>query len=461
MKTDLFERLSLYIFLCFLTISFCAKTFASVEIGSQKKSWVDSIVQPVSFDNGRIEMKAGLESRYRFEYRDDFNFNDSTYEDDAINLFRNRLNLDMKVKPFDNAKSIRIFTEGQEAHSFAESSLDKTNAFTDQFDLRQLFGEMDSPFEKIPATVKVGRQELIYGDGRFIGSPDWSNVGRVFDAVKAVYHPRDWFQFDTFFAQVVSVRKDTPDTAAHHDNLDGMYSTLKPFKDQVLDTFLFIRHDRNNEIQGERPGELGQLKEYTMGNRFKGKKWNFDYGTEYALQFGSRAHDSIAAWAFHQEAGYTFAKVWASPRFYAEFNHASGDRNPSDGQFNTFDNLFPSNHDKYGFMDLVGLKNINDIRIGNSLKPHSRLSLISDFHWFFLDAKESPWFSDNGGVLRAANPNANTQLGEELDLLANIKITEHLNLLIGYGHFFAGPFTRDTGANDDANFFYTQTTFKI
>lgn len=104
---------------------------------------------------------------------------------------------------------------------------------------------------------------------------------------------------------------------------------------------------------------------------------------------------------------------------------------------------------------------MNEILIGNSIKPHSHLSFISDFHWFFLDAEESPWFSDNGSVLRAANPNASTQVGEEIDLLANIKITEHLNLLIGYDHFFAGPFTRDTGANDDANFFYTQTAVKI
>lgn len=102
-------------------------------------------------------MKAGPESRYRFEYRGDFNLNNASYEDDALNLFRNRLSLDNEIKPWENATPMRLFTEGQEAHSFAESSLDKTNAFTNQLDLRQLFGEIERPFPKIPVSVKVGR----------------------------------------------------------------------------------------------------------------------------------------------------------------------------------------------------------------------------------------------------------------------------------------------------------------
>ena len=431
--------------------------------GSLLKSFdssLDQLGKPYAFANGHLQLKVGGQSRYRFEYRDNFNLNDSTYEDDALNLLRNRLNLDLQYKENDVALA-RFFVEGQDSHSFAQSQIDKTNAFVNKLDLRQLFLEAKSPSKTIPLTVKVGRQELAYGDERFVGAFDWSNVARVFDAVKVVYIPTDWFQLDIFASRVVRVIKGNFDTTPHSDNFYGIYSTLKPVKDHMVDTFLFIRHNRDEGIKGEELGEFGQLKEYTMGNRFKGKKWDFDYGTEYALQFGGRAHDQIVAWAFHQEVGYTFSKFFWTPRINFEYNHASGDRNPTNGTFSTFDNLFPTNHNKYGYIDFLSLKNMNDIKVGASIKPNKKLSFSADFHWFYLDAKESAWFNASGSVFRAANANASTQLGEELDLLTNYKLVEHLNFLMGYSRFFAGPFAKDTGVHDDANFFYVQTIFSF
>ncbi len=229
----------------------------------------------------------------------------------------------------------------------------------------------------------------------------------------------------------------------------------------MLDTYFFARNLRDDSLISERAGMRGPMKEYTLGNRFRGKKWNLDYGTEYAIQFGSRAHDDIQAWMFHQDLAYTIVKLPWAPKLLAEFNHASGDRNPTDGVTQTFDQLYPTNHDKYGLMDLVGLKNMKNVRLGLSGKPFPRVTLSSDFHWFFRDAKESAWFSASGASARAASVRAGRQIGEELDLTATVKITQNLNGLIGYSHFFAGPFIQDTGSNDDADFFYVQTVFKI
>jgi hypothetical protein len=155
--------------------------------------------------------------------------------------------------------------------------------------------------------------------------------------------------------------------------------------------------------------------------------------------------------------GYTFADWLWTPRFYGEYNHASGDRNPTDGKFQTFDNLFPTNHNKYGFIDFVSLKNINNFMIGTSVKPHKRLLLSADFHWFLRDARQSAWFNAGGGVFRPANPGASRHIGNEIDLLATYKLSEKISFLGGYSHFFPGAFARDTGASDNANFLYIQT----
>jgi len=426
------------------------------EIVGKLDDALGQFAQPIPIYRDQMKIKFGAESRYRLELRNNFNFDDATSEDDAVNLLRNRFSTDLTFGSF-----LRVFSEGQDAESFAGSGLNKTNAFVDHLDLRQLYGELKSPWSKIPLSVTVGRQPLAYGDQRFVGYSLWSNVSNLYDAAKATYVPTNWFQADMWFSRRVLVDKKRADSSDHADNFYGLYTVLKPLVDQIFDTFLFIRHNRNNEIVGERPGEVGQLKEYTVGNRFKGKKWNFDYGIEWAWQFGSRAHDDIIAWAWHNDIGYTLASLPWSPHPNFEYNHGSGDGDPHDGDYKNFDNLFPSNHMKYGYMDFISLRNIHDFKIGNDLKFNKSLKFTTDYHWFFLDTNSSAWFNASQGVVRSAKSGASTTLGQELDLLAIWQISRHLEFWVGYSHFHAGPFVKDTGAHDSANFFYTQFAVSI
>ncbi|MDP2644004.1 MAG: alginate export family protein [Desulfobacterales bacterium] len=450
----------------FLFILFAQPSFAGREAQvdpafESMRNRFDEILEragtPISFDEeGKIQLEFDGEFRYRLEYRDDFNFNNATFEDDAVNLLRTRLGMGLKLCP-----SFQVYAQGQDAESFADRQAHKSNAFVNRWDLRQLYAEFQSPRETIPLSAKVGRQELSYGDQRFVGAFGWSNVARVFDAAKVIYTPVDWFQADAWFSQVLKVNRSQADSGQHDDNFYGLYMVLKSFRDHVLDTFLFLRHNRNNEIAGEKPGELGQLKEYTVGNRFKGEKWNFDYGIEWAVQFGSRAHDDIEAWAWHNEMGYTFDVLLWDPRIHFEYNHGSGDSDPRDGTFESFDNLFPTNHIHYGYIDFASLRNMRNIKIGVGVKPHEEVKFSVDYHWFFLDTNGSPWFHAGQAVIRPKTAGASTTLGQELDLLMTWNLTKHLSFLIGYSYFHAGAFVRDSGTTDDANFFYAQTAVRI
>jgi len=356
---------------------------AEVESPSGVNAWLstndaqlDRLGTPLLFDDGNFSLTFSGEFRYRLELRDNFNFN-SSFEDDAVNLLRSRLGVDVKFK-----KHVRVFIQGQDSESFASQTVHRSSAFVNRLDLHQLFAEISSPWDTLPLSVQVGRQELSYGDQRFVGAFGWSNVARVFDAVKLVYKPSKRIKFDTFFSQVVPVNKGQMDTANHHENFWGMYLETKPTENHTFDTFLFIRHDRNNEIKGEYSYQRGQLKEYTLGNHFKGKKSNLDYGIEWAWQFGSRAHNLIEAWALHTELGYTFDLIPWSPRMRTEFNHGSGDDHKSDGRYGNFDNLFPTNHLHYGYMDFASLRNINNLKFGLEVKPNERVKLSADYHLF-------------------------------------------------------------------------------
>ena len=412
--------------------------------------------QPVSFTSGRLTVKASGELRYRLEFRDNFTFDDATYEDDDLHLLRTRLSVDAAY-----GSRARLFVQAHDAESFASTSLNRTGAFVDRADLRQLFLELTSPWEQAPLKLKIGRQELSYGEQRFVGSSEWSNVPRVFDAVKASWTPTGWAQIDAWFSQVVLVDRVRPDSADHDDNFYGLYASLKPMTDHTLDTFLLIRHDRDNELRGEVTSRRGQMKEYTVGNRFRGKRAHVDYGIEWAWQFGSRAHEEIRAWAWHNELGYTVSEAPWSPRVGMEYNHGSGDDDPNDGTVGNFDNLFGSNHTPYGDIDFASLRNIDHVEVNLTAKPRKSVTLLAKYHWFFLDTNKSAWFNSGQGTLRAATANASETVGQELDLLAKWQVCRTVDTQLGYAHFHAGAFVNDTGAADDANLVYWQTTVKF
>jgi len=448
----------IFVFIAHWAIPGFASTFGvygsgpQIEQSDEWDKFFDSWAKPISLGSEQFKIKFSGESRYRLELKDSFNFS-RKYEDDVLNLFRNRLGVQIEA-----GSNVTFFAQGQDSESFARQRANRSSSFVNRLDLHQLYVEAKSPIKEIPLTIKAGRQKLMYGDQRFVGPLDWSNVSRVFDAVKTVWKWSEKVQTDFWYSQVVPINRSQADSADHSNHFWGAYIATKPIVDHIFDIFLLVRHDEDNELPGERSYQKGQLKEYTAGNLLKGKKYGFDYGIEWAYQFGSKSHNLIDAFAWHSELGYTFSKIMWKPWIGAEFNHGSGDESPSDGRAGNFDNLFPTNHIYYGYMDLASLRNINHVKVGVSAKPTEKIKLAADYHFFFLDTNQSPWFNSGQTAIRAANTNASTDIGREIDLTFWYQMSKHLKLLIGYGYFSAGPFVKDTGSDTNANFFYVQPT---
>jgi hypothetical protein len=172
------------------------------------------------------------------------------------------------------------------------------------------------------------------------------------------------------------------------------------------------------------------------------------------------------------QGGYTFTDAWGTPRIGLEYAHGSGDHNPTDDKHETFENLYPTNHKFYGYMDFVSLQNIHDVRASFTLKPHKQVSLALEGHAFWL-ANTSDNFYNVGGAPRGGvaatplgngygiNPGYSAYVGSEVDLIAGWAITRYAQLEAGYGHFFTGDYVDSSLSNpnfgsQDANFVYVQ-----
>mgnify|MGYP003346554585 CR=1 FL=1 len=74
--------------------------------------------------------------------------------------------------------------------------------------------------------------------------------------------------------------------------------------------------------------------------------------------------------------------------------------NPNDTKHETFENLFPTNHKFYGYMDFVSLQNLHNIRGIFEIKPHPRLSLAAEGHAFWLADTSDNFYNVAGAPRR-------------------------------------------------------------
>lgn len=390
--------------------------------------------------------------------------------DNDNDYFLTRAKLHIGLSPAD---WFTAFAEGR--HSSAASDERTPGPDRDALDLHQAFITLGN-VKHFPVTAKIGRQELSYGDERLIGAADWVNTGRVFDAARLRYENSD-FWVEAFVSQVVMVRDDYFNQPNNYDYLSGLYAstrTLIPKQETQL-YFLArnVQHGSPNVIgAGQPPFLSGAVPRdiYTFGARVKslpGQFKGWDYAAELAGQFGRYQNLRHEAFAAHVAGGYTWEKAWGTPRAGLEYNYASGDGNSKDGTHGTFDNLFPTNHKFYGFMDFFSWQNLHDVRLAASLKPARQFTLTADYHAFWLADSQDYFYQVNGAARTTGgygiNAAAGSFVGSEIDLVGTYAIKPYAVVQAGFGHFFAGDYVKaslaGSGRSQDANWVYLQTTF--
>ena len=334
---------------------------------------------------------------------------------------------------------MRFFIQTQDARAFDRTAGGLATPLRDTFDLRQAYGE----FGTTTTMVRVGRQELAFGEERLIGGVNWLNNARSFDAGRLTIK-RKGVQVDAFAASVVTIQPDAFDKSGGGNALYGTYvalSTLVP--KQAVEPFFFWRQSRGLAAE---LGGTATLHQATTGLRIAGKlPASFDYCGEAALQTGSVGPDSISAWASHSVIGRTFDGASLKPRLFAEFNHASGDANAKDGTRGTFDQLYPTGHDKYGLADQVGWRNINHVRTGVELKPTSKWQVSGGYHSYWLASATDALYSAAGAVVaRSSAGTAGRYVGQEVDAQTTYVYSPQLQIAGGFAHLIPGTFLKNT-----------------
>lgn len=404
--------------------------------------------------NDRLPSWVRFGGEYRLRFEDATGLRGVDGADDAYALSRLRLNL-----TFLAGSHVRFFVEGQDARAGGYAPNPDPANVRDEFDLRQAYVEVRQA-EKSGWAVRLGRQELSYDDQRVVGASNWTNTARVFDAAKVSYSDAR-FAVDAFASSVVVSTPDHFDRHLDGQNFYGVHASfLNVIPNAELVSYAYWKTNPFVLDEHARPGDADTV---TFGARAAGKvAGSFDYAVDLIGQRGSYAGDDIRAGAAHAQAGYLLSKRAPSPKLRVEYSFATGDASPGDGVRGTYDQLYPTNHAKYGLIDQVGLRNIHDARAGLTLKPTSRLTVDVDYNSFWLAHRRDGLYDASGAlVARVLSGAAGSHVAQEADVQATYAVSPSVSLGAGYGHWFPGEFWTAATPGTRRNFVYSFASYRF
>jgi hypothetical protein len=353
------------------------------------------------------EVMFGGELRPRFEIRDLVGTESPTSQ---FTSMRTRTSivvaLDRNVTAFVQLQDVRVF--GEEGSTLADFS-------ADGLDLHQGWVEMgDAAADRL--SIRVGRQEAVYGGQRLVGAVNWAQQARSFDGARVRYRPTATVVVDGLAYRISAASESA--TGAD-ESLYGVYSTLEAAG--ALDLYGLL----HTHSGGATERDL-----YTLGGRWVSNTGPISWRVEGAYQAGQSesalVDRDIAAFMFGGRVGAQVADGVSATVWY---DYLSGDNAPNDGTTRVFDTLFATNHKFYGYMDFflnipvaTNQRGLQDIALKGSYRPADGHTVRADLHSFHLVATD--------GL-------ASGHIGEELDLTYNWAYATGVSITGGASYFLA------------------------
>ena len=407
-------------------------------------------------DKAGWQYKLSFDERFRVEYKQDFDFNESTKDNGSQFYNRFRLGIGASLADESLKPKLDIFVEGLDAQTGGYQS--KANAGqTDDFDLHQAYVNIHNIFGS-DFDIKTGRQELKYGKYRLLDAPTWSNRVRSFDA-GVLHYAHKGFYGDILYGQDVKFDDDKFNASRREEMLAGTYFGFKKDKKTPVFEGYFLSLI---DIKG-----TNDIHRYTGGARLQA---NIAGGTvvdiEFPYQFGETGTTTagtkdIRAYAFHADVSKSFENMKWKPKFALAYDEASGDKDPNDSVSNTFIPLYQSTHAPYGLLDFFRWQNMRNPEINVTFSPTEKFRFTPQIDFYWLQSKFDSWYNSSGTAVRSKTSGERQYyVGSELSLRASYDFNKFFKWESGYAHFFVGGYLGDSGANDDADWVYSQISFK-
>ena len=216
-----------------------------------------------------------------------------------------------------------------------------------RLDLNQAFVDFSYPRTNPSSNttsfnLRLGRQEVDFGDERLIAVREGANSRQSFDGARFIYYsPKA--RVDAFALQLDPDRPGyfDNDPSQSHTTLWGLYATIPlttkstaaRFNNIALDLFYFGFYHGNARFNDG----VGNETRHTLGGRlWRAHDINgLDFNIFGVYQFGTFGSSEISAFSFALDLGYKLQELPWAARVAGSLQVSSGDSNPNDKRLET------------------------------------------------------------------------------------------------------------------------------
>ena len=375
-------------------------------------------------------------------------------------------------------KRVKFAAEMLDARSeLADSGTPLSGSVINPLELLQAYVEI--PLHDVfgggsASTFKGGRITMDMGSRRLVARNRFRNTINGFTGVDWQWQNKEKQQFRFFYTLPVqrlfsgsALDNDAKFDKEHEEvRFWGAYYSpgILPWGDKAEIYLLGLNEE---DVAGELSTRDRDI--YTPGIRLfrEPAKNQFNYQIESIFQFGESRSSTTSttdldhfAYFHHVEVGYSFDAAW-SPQLVLQYDYASGDDDPNDGENNRFDTLYRARRFDFGPTGIYGpfaRSNLSTPGIRLKLKPTSNITGFLALRSYWLASDNDSWTT--AGIANATGQSDN-YIGTQIEARARWEVVpKNIRIEAGAAHLFAGDLM-DSAGKSDATYLYSQVVFSF
>lgn len=308
---------------------------------------------------------------------------------------------------------------------------------------------------RLPASdalsLKVGRQELVYGSTFILGANGFFQ-GLTYDAARLRVKPSPALTVDLLGGFYSHPWSDGVD-----GYLAGGYTSYTFNEGTTLEAYGLIDTGSDDHHHGEHRTIWGLRGTAKLGPVSLEIEPVYEGGRTYNSTSGN--NDDINAWGGHADVTYETELLGRKNSFFASYAYGSGNRDSANGESARREFRNPGTDSSLtGDLSLVG--DLSGVDAGD---VHASGLQIFNLGWGIELTKELSFSAAGRYFYANAVPSGiSHNIGLETDFTLTYALNDSLSIIAGYDHFFTGTFFRDaTGSGRDIDYGYAMLQFDI
>jgi hypothetical protein len=329
------------------------------------------------------------------------------------------------------------------------------------------------------SNLRVGRITIDVGSRRFVARNRYRNTINSFTGIDWFWQDSNNQKLQVFFGLPVNRKPFTRDKLFdNHVELDeedsevkfwGLYYACRLSWGDQGEIYYFGIDEEDSPGRPTRDRQLSTVGFRIVRNPLAA---HFDYQLESAVQFGESRSTILtnftdldhSAYFIHGELGYS----WDHPRnmrLLVQYDYATGDEDPLDGNNERFDTLYGARRFDFGPTGIYGpfaRANISSIGLRLLFSPRADMTSFVAYRGYWLASDKDAWVTT---VVRDRSGETDNFLGSQIEVRFRWEIRPgNLRLETGLAYLFRGDFMKDapnTTSQGDSTYFYSQVSFRF